>query len=69
MAKESIFTRPSKREEVISRQPSEPKAFEIAEEWAGKIVKLGVTDRFGVKMTKAGRYHWDVILVDRSIAA
>jgi hypothetical protein len=63
----SIFVRRSKREEVISRQPSEEKAWEVAQEWAGEIVRLGITDRFGIRMHKVGHWHWDVCLIDRSI--
>jgi hypothetical protein len=69
MGKADIFTRRTKREEVISRQPSEPKAFEIAEEWAETICKMHMQDRFGVKPKPVGRHYWDVVLVDRSIAA
>jgi hypothetical protein len=62
----AIFVRPSKREEMLSKQPSEQKAFDVAEEWAAKIVELGIEDRFGVEMRPIGRWHWGVYLIDRS---
>lgn len=65
--KSNLFVRPSKREEKISRQPNEEKAFEVASEWAAKIKEYDMTDRFGMRMTKVGRWHWDVYLIDRSI--
>jgi hypothetical protein len=67
MAKADIQLRPSKREELISRQPSEPKAWEVAQEWAGKIVQMHIQDRFGVRMDPLPRGYWGVYLIDRSI--
>ncbi|MEU6765916.1 hypothetical protein ABZ916_25800 [Streptomyces sp. NPDC046853] len=64
-----ILISPSKRLEKISRQPSERLAFEVAEEWAKKIRQYDMTDRFGMRMSKAARGYWDVYLVDRSIPA
>ncbi|MFF1450181.1 hypothetical protein ACFVYF_18880 [Streptomyces sp. NPDC058274] len=63
----ALFVRPSKREEMISRQPSHAQAWEVVEEWAEKIVELGITDRFGVKASPLPRGFWGVYLVDRSI--
>ncbi|MER6102413.1 hypothetical protein ABT115_08800 [Streptomyces sp. NPDC001832] len=62
-----IFTRPSKRVEMISKEPSSKKAFEVAEEWASKIRKLGMTDRFGMQMDPLPHGFWGVYLIDRSI--
>jgi hypothetical protein len=42
-------------------------AFEIAEEWAEKIRKFGVADRFGMRMDELPRGFWGVYLIDRSI--
>jgi hypothetical protein len=52
---------------MISRQPSHALAWEVAEEWAAKIVNLGIADRFGVKAKRLPRGFWGVYLVDRSI--
>ncbi len=62
-----IFTRPSKRKELISKQPSERLAWEMADEWAALIRKHKVTDRFGVLMEPLGRGYWGVYLIDRSL--
>jgi hypothetical protein len=62
-----IFTRPSKRKELLSKQPSERLAWETAEEWAALIRKYRVTDRFGVLMEPLGRGFWGVYLIDRSL--
>jgi hypothetical protein len=62
-----IFTRPSKRKETISKQPSERLAFEAAEEWAKEIKRLGLTDRFGMRIEPVGRGYWNVYLIDRSM--
>lgn len=62
-----IFTRPSKRKEAISKQPSERLAFEVAEIWAEKIRSLEITDRFGVLIEPAERGFWNVYLIDRSL--
>jgi len=61
-----IFTRPSKRKETISKQPSQRLAFEMAEEWAKEIKRLGITDRFGMRIESVGRGFWNVYLIDRS---
>ncbi|MFF8629697.1 hypothetical protein [Streptomyces werraensis] len=65
----NLFVRPSKREELISRQPSRTAAWDIAQEWAAKIVKMGIADRFGVRVDRLPRDFWGVVLVDRSIPA
>lgn len=62
-----LFVRPSKRKELLSRQPSEHLAWEVAEEWASVIKKYEVTDRFGVLMEPLGRGFWGVYLIDRSL--
>ncbi|MYX26069.1 hypothetical protein GTY75_05195 [Streptomyces sp. SID8381] len=64
---EGLFIRPSKREEKLARETSEDKAFEVAQEWAAKIVECGLADRFGMEMGKVGRWHWDVYLIDRAL--
>lgn len=64
---DDLYVRKSNREELISRQPSQPKAFEVAQEWAAKIVKMGIADRFGVRLDPLPRGYWGVVLVDRSI--
>lgn len=63
----AIFTRPSKRKELISKQPSERLAWEVAEEWASLIRRFKVTERFGVLMEPLGRGFWGVYLIDRSL--
>ncbi|MVO87439.1 hypothetical protein GPA10_22410 [Streptomyces sp. p1417] len=63
----SILISPTKRREKISRQPSQSKAFELAQEWAKKIKEYGMTDRFGMELVGVGPASWDVYLVDRSI--
>ena len=63
----ALFVRPSKRVEMIAREPSHAKAWEVVEEWAEKIVELGISDRFGVKTSPLERGFWGVYLVDRSI--
>lgn len=62
-----LFVRPSKRKELLSRQPSERLAWEVTEEWASVIKRYGVTDRFGVLMEPLGRGFWGVYLIDRSL--
>lgn len=62
-----IFVRPSKRKELISKQPSESLAWDIAEEWAALIRKNGITERFGILMEPLGRGFWGVYLIDRSL--
>lgn len=62
-----IFVRPSKRKELISKQPSQRLAWEITKEWAALIVKNKVTERFGVLMEPLGRGFWGVYLIDRSL--
>lgn len=62
-----LFVRPSKRVEMISRQPSHAHAWAIVEEWAAKIVDMGIADRFGVRTSPLPRGFWGVYLVDRSI--
>ncbi|MFK0231203.1 hypothetical protein ACIQUL_36165 [Streptomyces sp. NPDC090303] len=64
--KSNILISPSKREEMISRQPSHAAAVEVSHEWAGKIVQLGIADRFGMKTSPLPRGFWGVYLVDRS---
>lgn len=63
----AIFVRASKRVEMIAKEPTEAMAFEIAEEWAEKIRKFGVADRFGMRMDELPRGFWGVYLIDRSI--
>lgn len=63
----SIFVRPSKRKELISKQPSEKRAWEVTEEWAQTIVNMNQTERFGVLMEPLGRGFWGVYLIDRSL--
>lgn len=63
----SVFTRPSKRFEMIAKEPSSGQAYEVAEKWASEIRKLGMTDRFGMQMDPLPRGFWGVYLVDRSI--
>ncbi|WP_398112977.1 hypothetical protein [Streptomyces scabiei] len=65
--KKALFVRPSKRVEMISRQPSHAKAWEVVEEWAETIRNLGIADRFGVKAEPLPRGFWGVYLVDRSL--
>lgn len=62
-----LFVGKSKRVEMISRQPTERQAWEVAEEWAAKIVNFGIADRFGMQMKPLPRGFWGVYLVDRSI--
>jgi hypothetical protein len=64
----SIFTRPSKRKELISKQPSEKRAWEITQEWAETIVNMNQAERFGVLMEPMGRGFWGVFLIDRSLS-
>jgi len=62
-----ISIRPSKRFEMIAKEPTSGMAWEVAEEWASKIRKLGMTDRFGMQMDPLPRGFWGVYLVDRSL--
>jgi hypothetical protein len=66
-SKTGIFTRPSKRSEMIAKEWTSALAFEVAEEWASKIRKLGMTERFGMQMESLPRGGWGVYLIDRSI--
>lgn len=66
-SRSSIFVRPSKRKELISKQPSENLAWEVAQEWAETIVNMRQTERFGVLMEPAGRGFWGIYLIDRSL--
>ncbi|MFG3176572.1 hypothetical protein ACGFZC_16110 [[Kitasatospora] papulosa] len=52
---------------MIAKEPSSGQAFQVAEEWAAEIRKLGMTDRFGMQMDKLSRGYWGVYLLDRSI--
>jgi hypothetical protein len=64
----SLFVRPTKRVEAIFSEGSQVEAWEVVEEWAKKIKRLGIADRFGVFMQKNDRGSYDVFLTDRSIA-
>lgn len=63
--RKALFTRPLKAVELIAKEPSESKAFEVAEEWAASIRKYEVQDRFGMRLKPLRRGYWGVYLVDR----
>ncbi|MFF4245215.1 hypothetical protein ACFYY2_12160 [Streptomyces sp. NPDC001822] len=52
---------------MIAKEPTSGMAYTVAEEWASKIRKLGMTDRFGMQMDPLPRGFWGVYLIDRSI--
>jgi hypothetical protein len=62
-----LFVRSSKRVEEIFSHGSHDEAWGVVEEWAEKIKKLGIADRFGVHMARNDRGSFDVFLTDRSI--
>lgn len=63
----SLFTRPSKRVEVLLSPPTKEEAWEECREWAERIRNLDIADRFGVNVKRSRMGSWDVRLIDRSI--
>ncbi|MFJ8699475.1 hypothetical protein [Streptomyces ardesiacus] len=63
----NLFTRPSKRVEVLLSPPTKEEAWAEVEAWAERIRNLKIADRFGVRMSRNRVGTWDVLLIDRSI--
>lgn len=66
-SRKSLFTRPSKRVEVLLSPPTKEEAWEECKEWAERIRNLDIAERFGVSMKRNKQGNWDVRLIDRSI--